>query len=62
MHPPPSHYHYITKSKDLFAKKIELGTVKNFDYAFSLAVLKKIEVTPQGKLTFCLLCGVRLTM
>ena len=40
----------------------EMGIIKEFNYAFSLAVLEKIEVTPQGKLTVCFLGGVRLTV
>jgi hypothetical protein len=40
----------------------EAGTIKEFNYVFSLAVLEKIEITPQGKLTVCFLGGVRLTV
>lgn len=40
----------------------EIGVIKESDYALSLAVLGKIEVTPQGKLTVCFLAGIRLTM
>ncbi len=40
----------------------EVGIAKDFDYAFSLFVLDKIEVTTQGKLTVCFLGGVRLTV
>ena len=40
----------------------EIGGIKEFNYALSLAVLEKIEVTPQGKLTVCFLGGIKLTV
>ena len=40
----------------------EVGKLNAFDYHFSLAVLEKIEITPQGKLAVCFLGGVRVTM
>ena len=40
----------------------EVGTISNFDYYFSLTILEKIEVTPQGKLTVCFLGGVKITV
>ena len=40
----------------------EVGKLCAFDYHFSLAVLEKIEITPQGKLAVCFLGGVRVTV
>ena len=40
----------------------ETGSIKEFNYAFSLVVLEKIIVTPQGKLTVFFFGGVRITV
>jgi hypothetical protein len=39
-----------------------MGSIKELNYGFSLDVLEKIEITPQGKLMVCFLGGVRLTV